>query len=152
MEQCERTLFVGVDNYDAPILSCILSQVDFPMTIHPSYRPARNDIESLFLNSFWIPLQQAAFSGVVAKSFLTGILPLYPQVANDRSIAGDVDMNAGIHLSLGFTESEVSNLVEVFLRKNGEEIIGWLLISDAPAANTCSEVFHAATSEYSIRS
>ncbi|KAF7357795.1 AAA-ATPase-like domain-containing protein [Mycena venus] len=94
-----RTLFVGVDNYDAPTrTSTFDAHIDYPV-IYESFGSPR-EIESLLDSSFWYPL--LAGSRVIDKLWITGtVLVRYPALENL-----DFDTFPGQQSACGFTEEE----------------------------------------------
>ncbi|KAJ7272720.1 hypothetical protein B0H12DRAFT_592308 [Mycena haematopus] len=101
------TLFVGVDDYDAPI-----QQRSF---IHPDYFARARDIESLLDTCFWAPLRTGI--DVIAKLFVTGTLSLAasPNLVHLGML--DLKEDPLLRLSCGFTEQEALTFAAAFLDK-----------------------------------
>ncbi|KAJ7742715.1 hypothetical protein DFH07DRAFT_836242 [Mycena maculata] len=105
------TLFVGVDDYDAPILLRSFMHLEYP-GIQDGYAGPR-DIERLLDSYFWAPLH--AGSDVIAKLFVTGTLalPSFPTLTSLHKLGLEVD--PGLQLSCGFTEKEALQFSRTFL-------------------------------------
>ncbi|KAJ6498844.1 hypothetical protein C8R45DRAFT_1071531 [Mycena sanguinolenta] len=92
-----HTLFVGVDDHDAPTRTLTL-HVDHPIPDEPFATP--QEVENLLDSLFWKPLMAA--SDVIDKLFVTGALLVnYPTL---RSLA--TEAVPGLENVCGFTEEE----------------------------------------------
>ncbi|KAJ7742655.1 hypothetical protein DFH07DRAFT_979858 [Mycena maculata] len=105
------TLFVGVDDYDAPTLLRSFMHLRYP-GIQNDYAGPR-DIERLLDSYFWAPIH--AGSDVIAKLFVTGTLalPSLPTLTSLHKLGLEVD--PGLQLSCGFIEKEALQFSRTFL-------------------------------------
>ncbi|KAJ7741440.1 hypothetical protein DFH07DRAFT_58235 [Mycena maculata] len=94
------TLFVGVDDYDAPTRS----------STHESFA-APEDIERMLDSCFWGPLSAA--SDDIAKLFVTGISTRSPILTNLSKLNLKVDPSPQI--SCGFKDKEALQFSRAFL-------------------------------------
>ncbi|KAJ6507421.1 hypothetical protein C8R47DRAFT_1239438 [Mycena vitilis] len=103
----ECTIFVIVDDYDAPIRDSLFPNPDFPPTRRSFATQA--ELEDLMDLHLWAPLCAAAASDVVHKLFFTGTLPLKTLVLQDFE---------GFHLRVpelspcGFSKQEAQEFSE----------------------------------------
>ncbi|KAJ7455361.1 hypothetical protein B0H11DRAFT_253374 [Mycena galericulata] len=97
-----HTLFVGVDNYDAPISNFFFSGLYFPQCDdEPS--ASRTEIESLLDEYLWWPLRAA--TDVVAKLFITGTFFLRSPALDNLDKLALTELPSAT-LSCGFTEQQ----------------------------------------------
>ncbi|KAJ7487759.1 hypothetical protein FB451DRAFT_725901 [Mycena latifolia] len=102
-----HTLFVGVDDYDAPIRSRSFAHLDWPLS-HKSLTGPR-DLERILNTYFWGPLLSEF--DVIDKLFVTGILLVkYPELENVH-----IHSIPSLHASCGFTEQETLALARSVL-------------------------------------
>ncbi|KAJ6473565.1 hypothetical protein C8R47DRAFT_714987 [Mycena vitilis] len=106
-----HTLFVGVDDYDSPILRRSFMHLQDPVVPRDFARP--QDIECLLDRCFWGPLRGG--SDVIAKLFVTGTLSptTLPNLVNLRMLDLKDDMK--LQPSCGFTEQEALTFAGAFL-------------------------------------
>ncbi|KAJ7102368.1 hypothetical protein B0H15DRAFT_814329 [Mycena belliarum] len=105
-----HTLFVGVDDYDAPVRRRSFMRLEFPDI--PESFASPKDIECLFDTSFWGPLR--AGSDVITKLFVTGTV----SVSTSSSVnlrALDLEAPPALDLSCGFTKQEALAFAGAFL-------------------------------------
>ncbi|KAJ7640806.1 hypothetical protein DFH06DRAFT_622889 [Mycena polygramma] len=100
-----HSLFVGVDDCDYPILSCIFAHRWFH-NMHQDFVSLKT-IVSLLDSNFWTPLR-AASPNVVVKLFATATLPVPSPVM--RGFLEDVSQGEIFHAACGFTEEEAPRL------------------------------------------
>ncbi|KAJ7091912.1 hypothetical protein B0H15DRAFT_834534 [Mycena belliarum] len=93
------TLFVGIDDYDAPVRKRSVAHLTEPLD-HDTFASV-SDIVRLLDIHFWRPLLAGA--DVIAKLFVTGTLAVkYPALDELH-----FDSIPGLQLSCGFTEQEI---------------------------------------------
>ncbi|KAJ7226252.1 hypothetical protein B0H12DRAFT_1149262 [Mycena haematopus] len=105
------TLFVGVDDYDAPTQQRSFMHIE--CADFPDYYPPTRDVECLLDTYFWGPLRAGA--DVIAKLFVTGTFSLLtsPNLANLRML--NLTDEPSLQLSCGFTEQEALTFAGEFL-------------------------------------
>ncbi|KAJ7162038.1 hypothetical protein C8R46DRAFT_1103300 [Mycena filopes] len=103
------SLFVGVDNYDAPTQLRSFAHKDYPHG-HQGFASTR-DIERLLDMSFWRPIM--AETHAIDKLLITGTLrPNYPAL---ESLT--VGALPGLEAACGFTEQEALDFANLFLEQ-----------------------------------
>ncbi|KAJ7144679.1 hypothetical protein C8R46DRAFT_1199950 [Mycena filopes] len=103
------SLFVGVDNYDAPTQSRSFAHKDYPHG-HQGFASTR-DIERLLDMSFWRPIM--AETHAIDKLLITGTLrPNYPAL---ESLT--IGALPGLEAACGFTEQEALDFANLFLEQ-----------------------------------
>ncbi|KAJ7141326.1 hypothetical protein C8R44DRAFT_866960 [Mycena epipterygia] len=106
---CGYTLFVGVDDYDAPTRMRSFAHLDYPES-HTTFASS-HEIERLLDSCFWRPL--LAGSDVIDKLFIAGTLSLkYPALEGQMLNPGAVP---GLQASCGFTEQEALKFAQSLL-------------------------------------
>ncbi|KAJ7280216.1 hypothetical protein C8J57DRAFT_121120 [Mycena rebaudengoi] len=105
------TLFVGIDDYDAPIRSYSFIHLQHP-EIRELYAPPRA-IEHLLESHFWGPLLAGA--GVIDKLFITGTLSILGSPASVNLRMLDLKVDPALYSCCGFTEQEAIKFVRAFL-------------------------------------
>ncbi|KAJ6494932.1 hypothetical protein DFH09DRAFT_1205999 [Mycena vulgaris] len=107
-----HTLFVGVDDYDAPTRIRSSAHLQYNL-IHARFASAR-DIEQVLDTHFWGPL--LAGSDVIKKLFVTGtLLVKYPALENLHMLG--LHATPSLQRSCGFTEQEALNLARSVLEE-----------------------------------
>ncbi|KAJ6507157.1 hypothetical protein C8R47DRAFT_1238851 [Mycena vitilis] len=105
VKDCGHTLFVAVDNYDAPSRSRSSAHIHYP-DIHTDFATPL-EIEQLLDSHFWGPLMTA--SHVIDKLIVTGTVPLeYPALKS-------LTVSPRLQLACGFTEQEALGLMHSVL-------------------------------------
>ncbi|KAJ7680772.1 hypothetical protein DFH06DRAFT_1290521, partial [Mycena polygramma] len=100
VKDCGHTLFVAVDNYDAPVRTRSRAHIDCPI-IHKKFATPR-DIELLMDSDFWAPLLAG---NMVDKLIIAGALLLqYPSLKN-------LSATPTLQAACGFTEQEALEMV-----------------------------------------
>ncbi|KAJ7104024.1 hypothetical protein B0H15DRAFT_1016455 [Mycena belliarum] len=103
------TLFVSIDDYDAPVRERFLAQLKDP-TNHDKF-PSVRDVMRLLDIHLWRPLLAGA--DVIDKLFVTGILPVnYPALESVQ-----LDSIPDLQLSCGFTEQESLEIAQWMLER-----------------------------------
>ncbi|KAJ7044011.1 hypothetical protein C8F04DRAFT_686482 [Mycena alexandri] len=105
------TLFVGVDDYDAPIQQRCFMHLEYPAI--PGYFASPRDIECLLDTGFWAPLR--AGLDVISKLFVTGTLSMLTSSSSVNLRALDLEVNPTLQSSCGFTEPEALAFAGAFL-------------------------------------
>ncbi|KAJ7042380.1 hypothetical protein C8F04DRAFT_75558 [Mycena alexandri] len=105
------TLFVGVDEYDAPVRLRSFMHLEYPDI--PEYFASPREIECLLDNYFWGPLLAA--SNVISKLFVTGTISLLTSSSSVNLRALDLVAPPALQLSCGFTEPEALAFSGAFL-------------------------------------
>ncbi|KAJ6507162.1 hypothetical protein C8R47DRAFT_1238856 [Mycena vitilis] len=101
VQECHHTLFVGVDDYDAPTRSR-----SFPRDPFFKVFGTARDIEDLLDSCFWAPLM--AGSHVIDKLLVTGSLYVkHPDLEQ-------LDCMPSLQSACGFTEQEALHLAQSF--------------------------------------
>ncbi|KAJ7693449.1 hypothetical protein B0H17DRAFT_502454 [Mycena rosella] len=106
------TLFVGVDDYDAPIRERSFVHLVFP-TIHDRFA-SPDHLERVLDTHFWRPLLAGA--DVIHKLFVTGTLLVKYPALEDLHTLGTRDVPS-LQVSCGFTEQEALNFGGSVLHK-----------------------------------
>ncbi|KAJ7037882.1 hypothetical protein C8F04DRAFT_1256399 [Mycena alexandri] len=111
VRSCGHTLFVGVDEYDAPVRLRTFMHLQYP---NPSeYFASPREIECLLDTYFWGPILAA--SDVISKLFVTGTLSLLTSSSSVNLRALDLVAAPTLQLSCGFTEPEALAFAGAFL-------------------------------------
>ncbi|KAJ6489583.1 hypothetical protein C8R47DRAFT_472601 [Mycena vitilis] len=101
VKECGYTLFVAVDNCDAPVRTRARAHIDCPI-IHKKFATPR-DIELLLDSDFWAPLLAG---NMVDKLIIAGALHLqYPSLKNLSATP------TSLQAACGFTEQEALEMV-----------------------------------------
>lgn len=119
-----RTLFVGVDEYDAPANNSTFTGTNTGLDKATFDNIAR--LEQFFKESFFAVLKQGCgglHSGpaVIRKYFLTGVLPAFRAGISPLAEAVIVSDEADLHGICGFTENEVKTIVQHYFSMDEQE-------------------------------
>ncbi|KAF8950201.1 hypothetical protein BGZ46_004672, partial [Entomortierella lignicola] len=119
------SLFVGVDEYDAPANSCAFADRNSP---NYSSRLHVGDIEDFFHSNFFNVLRDGCsarskgeYSVVINKYFLTGVTPAFRSGISPLLAASLISLKKGFHGVCGFTEPEVKAIVDRYLGVEGQQ-------------------------------
>ncbi|KAJ7649997.1 hypothetical protein FB45DRAFT_886536 [Roridomyces roridus] len=129
----QKTLFVGVDSYDVPLMKCMRSRLVYP-AIHPTFVTPQ-DVARLLDEYVWEPLRDAG--DVTAKLFVTGTLSLQTPILRDLVILAH-----DLQSCCGFTEGELIQFVQSIHLENTLDIAdlkGQCGCYTFPAGNSISE-------------
>ncbi|RUS17701.1 hypothetical protein BC937DRAFT_89601 [Endogone sp. FLAS-F59071] len=110
------TVFIGVDDYDAPIYNTIFSGATVGLN------DTINQIELQFKWNFFEQLKRGCDESVTNKCFLTGVTPAYRSGASPLLDAHIISEDSNLHDICGFTESEVKTIIKRCLRKDELEV------------------------------
>ena len=118
-----HTLFVGVDEYDAPANNSVFTGDTMAM---PDAMKKVSQIEQFFKESFFAPLKEGCGglggrNAIISKYFLTGVTPAFRAGISPLAEAIIVSDEAELHGICGFTENEVRTIVQHYLRKDEQE-------------------------------
>jgi hypothetical protein len=118
-----HTLFVGVDEYDAPANNSVFTGDTMGM---PDAIKKVSQIEQFFKESFFAPLKEGCGglggrNAIISKYFLTGVTPAFRAGISPLAEAIIVSDEHELHGICGFTENEVKTIVQHFLRKDEQE-------------------------------
>ncbi|KAJ7163744.1 hypothetical protein C8R46DRAFT_1352584 [Mycena filopes] len=135
------TLFVGVDDYDAPFQSRSFMHLQYPDI--PDDFASPRDIECLFDKCFWGPLR--AGSDTISKLVVAGTLSLLASPSSVNLRALDLVAAPVLQTSCGFTEAETLAFAGAFLDApldvvNLQRLCGQYIFS--PPSTTTEPVFH----------
>ncbi|GBC04794.1 hypothetical protein RclHR1_05880007 [Rhizophagus clarus] len=119
-----HTLFVGVDEYDAPVNNSAFTGTNTGLDKTTLDNVA--NIEQFFKESFFAVLKQGCgrlYSGpaIIGKYFLTGVTPAFRAGISPLAEAVIVSDEVSLHGICGFTESEVKTIVQHYLSKDEQE-------------------------------
>ncbi|KAJ6507409.1 hypothetical protein C8R47DRAFT_93196 [Mycena vitilis] len=104
----KRTLFVGVDDYDAPIRNSLFPDPDLPSSTRRGFA-SQAELEALMDTYVWDPLCATSASDVVHKLFFTGTFPLKTLVLRDfEGVAPELPL-------CGFSEQEARDFSELVM-------------------------------------
>jgi hypothetical protein len=103
----KENLFVGVDEYDAPVNSCLFSTSNAPES-------HLEDVADLFKTEFFTVMKRACGS-VIIKYWLTGVLPLFREGNSPLTATEIISMQLQFRRVCGFTEKEVQTIAENYL-------------------------------------
>ncbi|KAJ7081306.1 hypothetical protein B0H15DRAFT_953020 [Mycena belliarum] len=137
-----HTLFVSVDDYDAPVRLRSFMHLEHPVL--PEYLASPRDIECLLDECFWGPVR--AGSDVIAKLFVTGTLSVSTSSSlNLRAL--DLVAPPALDHSCGFTEPEALAFASAFLDTpldaiDLRRICGQYMFSPPTTAPEPGPVFH----------
>jgi len=107
------SLFVGVDEYDAPANNSTFTDVNTGLDNDIAKKVA--EIERLFKDNFFAVLKQACGKFIISKYFLTGVTPAFRSGISPLHETGIVSGRPELHGICGFTESEVKIIVQHYL-------------------------------------
>ncbi|RUS27825.1 hypothetical protein BC938DRAFT_482686, partial [Jimgerdemannia flammicorona] len=115
-----HTLFVGVDEYDAPVNNSVFTGDTTGM---PDAIKKVSQIEQYFKESFFAPLKEGCGdlggrNAIISKYFLTGVTPAFRAGISPLAEAIIVSDERELHGICGFTENEVKTIVQHYLRKD----------------------------------
>ncbi|KAJ7185511.1 hypothetical protein C8R46DRAFT_1288371 [Mycena filopes] len=135
------TLFVGVDDYDAPFQSRTFMHLQYPDI--PDDLASPRDIECLFDKCFWGPLR--AGSDVISKLVVAGTLSLLASPSSVNLRALNLVAAPVLQTSCGFTEAETLAFAGAFLVApldvvDLQRLCGQYIFS--PPSTTTEPVFH----------
>src|SRR3954463_16184756 len=104
-----HTLFVGVDEYDAPANNSVFTGNTMGM---PDAIKKVSQIEQFFKGSFFAPLKEGCGglggrNAIISKYFLTGVTPAFRAAISPLAEAIIVSGRRKLHGICGFTEDEV---------------------------------------------
>jgi len=119
-----HTLFVGVDEYDAPANNSVFTGTSTGLDKTTLDNVAK--LEQFFKASFFAVLKRGCgklHSGpaVINKYFLTGVTPAFCTGISPLAEAVIVSDEVDLHGICGFTESEVKAIVQHYLAKDEQE-------------------------------
>lgn len=120
----DHTLFVGVDEYDAPVNNRIFTGISIVLDKTTLDNVAK--IETFFNVRFFAVLKQGCGmldhgSAAIGKYFLTGVTPAFRAGISPLAEAVIVSDEPSLHGICGFTESEVKTIVQHYLSKDEQE-------------------------------
>ena len=105
MEDSGHQLFIGVDEYDAPANAALFSSV----------RNIHEDVVQLFSTRFYAVLKEAVARNIVAKYWITGVLPAFRDGISPLLAVKTLSMSPRFHGICGFTHAEVRTIAETYL-------------------------------------
>ena len=107
MQDHKEKLFVGVDEYDAPINSCLFSTSNAPES-------HLEDMADLFKTEFFTVMKRAC-GNVIKKYWLTGVLPVFREGNSPLTTTEIISMQPQFRGVCGLTEKEVQTIAENYL-------------------------------------
>ncbi|KAG0279528.1 hypothetical protein BGZ97_009562, partial [Linnemannia gamsii] len=119
-----QSIFVGVDEYDAPANNSAFAGGNTGLGSHILDRVQL--IESFFKENFFAILKEGCstlsdYGAVISKYFLTGVTPAFRAGISPLTAAAIVSNKRSLHGICGFTESEVRAIVRLYLRMNDQD-------------------------------
>ena len=119
-----HSLFVGVDEYDAPANNIVFT--GNTSTIRDTIAKV-TEIEQFFKLNFFAPLKEACGNlstggqnAIISKYFLTGVTPAFRSGISPLTAVSIVSHYRKLHGMCGFTDKEVKAIVQYYLHKSGE--------------------------------
>lgn len=110
--QQNQQLFVGINEYDAPVNSVIFSP----------HQDRFHRVTEFFKTQFFAVIKQAT-STVVLKYWITGILPVFLDSISPLGATEILSRNTEYHGLCGLTEVEVEMIVKVYLSSLGQPAV-----------------------------
>ena len=110
------TLFVGVDEYDAPGNNCAFVPAINNEVIAEVYK-----VEAFFNTSFFAVIKEGCGGvdvPVISKLFVTGVTPAFHGGISSFLVADDISNRRDLHGMCGFTQTEVTAMVEEYLERD----------------------------------
>jgi len=122
--KCIRTLFVGVDEYDAPANNSTFTSALARMDGGILEKVTK--VEQFFKINFFSVLKEACGRlgdgpAIIGKYFLTGVTPAFRAGISPLAGASLVSGRGELHGMCGFTEDEVKTIVQYYLHKDDQE-------------------------------
>lgn len=105
MKNSGHKLFVGVDEYDAPVNAVLARRTN---TLY-------QDLTAFFTSSFFGVLKSAVSQDIVVKYWLTGVLPAFRNGISPLSATRILSKTPQFHGLCGFTDAEVRTIAESYL-------------------------------------
>ena len=123
VNQSAYTLFVGVDEYDAPANSLAFSEEQMTEAMRAKIR----EIEQFFYANFFTPLKEGyGDSGnqksPIEKYFVTGVLPAFRGWNSPLNATVLYSNDPRFHGVCGFSEAEVTEIIQKFLGDDEHEV------------------------------
>ncbi|KAJ7639375.1 hypothetical protein FB45DRAFT_905442 [Roridomyces roridus] len=134
VKSCGKTLFIGVDAYDASLLESMFSRTLFPDLYETFVAP--DDVARLFEEHFWRPLQTGC--DIISKLFVTGTLSLEVPVLRDLVIPAP----NSLHSCNGFTKDEAVQFTQSILPEQTVDV--------AQLRGRCGDYFFSGVDEQSL--
>ncbi|KAF9369335.1 hypothetical protein CPC16_004587 [Podila verticillata] len=121
-----QSLFVGVDEYDAPANNSAFAGGN--TGLGKGILDNVQHIESFFKENLFSILKEGCsaasmndYGVIISKYFLTGVTPAFRAGISPLAATAIVSNNRSLHGICGFTESEVKAIVKHYLRMNDQE-------------------------------
>ncbi|CAG8752422.1 21575_t:CDS:2, partial [Dentiscutata erythropus] len=127
VSKCEHTLFVGVDEYDAPANNSAFTDATMTIGLDEATLKHFEKIEQFFKSSFFAVLKEGCGGisndrgAVISKYFVTGVTPAFRSSMSPLHETVIVSGNPELHGICGFTNEEVTTLVRHYLSKDEQE-------------------------------
>ncbi|RUS34283.1 hypothetical protein BC938DRAFT_481471 [Jimgerdemannia flammicorona] len=118
------TLFVGVDEYDSPANNSVFTGANEELNQATLQRVTQ--IEQFFKESFFAVLKEGCGTmgdcgAIISKFFVTGVTPAFREGISPLQETDIISGRHELHGICGFTEDEVSVLVQCYLRKDEKD-------------------------------
>ena len=119
-----RTLLVYLETRQLPRLYVIIDEYDsFANQLITGHKDELYDqltADDSFFKSFFKTLKEGRETGAIANIFITGVLPiLIDDLASGYNIASFITLRPGFEQMLGFTQSEVDQLLDAVYQDYG---------------------------------